>query len=81
MLLVINNLNYIFNNNFTEESVLHFSTKDVPYYNIIFTNNQFTNNFYMANSTDASNPYDNTPIADAGYNTIYPNNLLLFNSY
>lgn len=74
-----NHVNYIFNNNFTEESVLHFSIKDVPYYNIIFTNNQFTNNFYMANSTCSGNPYLSTAIADAGYNTIYSNDLLLFN--
>jgi hypothetical protein len=50
--------NIIANNQFTNDTVIHFSLDNVPYYNIIFTSNKFENGFSMANSKKGSFSYN-----------------------
>jgi len=54
--------NTISNNQFTNDAILHFSTKDVPYYNIIFTSNKFDNDFSMAKSDSVNTQCYSTDI-------------------
>lgn len=60
--------NYIINNEFSNDCILHFSTNTAPqpYYNIIFSNNKFNNSFKMAQSSLSG--FSNNPIEAKGYN-------------
>lgn len=71
-------INYIVNNKFTSnDSVLHFSITGVPYYNIIFSNNDFSSGrFLMVNQGGGLDA-----IPDKGYNITNnsPSTYLSFN--
>lgn len=55
--------NYIINNEFTADCVLHFSTANVPYYNIIFSSNKFNSSFRMNQMSSGG-----TSVTDKNYN-------------
>ena len=59
--------NYVINNEFKNDCVLHFAIdNNVPRYNIYFSSNKFIGNFYMINPS--SNAYYHNSFYTVGYN-------------